>query len=104
MNSLIERLNSDATLSNIIDKVNELIDLKNQELKEYININKESGNFSEQSLSSAILLVPTDRRLKGIRVRFIETSQGWNEYIWEGGQWNDLTTWTKETINGGDWI
>lgn len=87
-------------LNTMNDKINEIVDFLNLYLSPEFVI---SGN--SMSLESAIQEVPADMRKEGLRLRF-KDSGVWFEYLWLGGEYEDLSTWkTTEgnVIDGGEW-
>lgn len=94
-------------LNRINDTVNKLVDIINSLLKDRCNINIEIlGNTRELSLEEALELVPSDRRVRGITIKFNQADFGWCSYIYTGDVWEDIDSWTKlefesDVIDGG---
>lgn len=104
---------SSASLNILNDRLNDVINSINTILKSEVNINAEENNFNRvYTIREAISLVPSDRRVSGIKLRFKESDEFWGEYVYLGESKNDeswfnLDNWNfnlnDKTINGGEW-
>lgn len=98
----MNRLNSTINRNTIIT---------NNFLLEYINPNVEEGIMDKVYTIQEILpRVPEQRRVPGIKLRFL-SSTGWKEFIYkpkgENGDWTNLDCWkegeSSGIIDGGEW-
>lgn len=91
---------------------NDAADAINSQLKAFINVNLEIlGNTEEKlSLIRAVRLVPQERRVAGIKVRFLSVDSGrWEEYSYNGANssgWENEENWLSQSgiteIDGGE--
>ena len=104
-----EKLSSSAMVI-LNDTINELVRNMNILLETTINVNEEEGKPGQKyTLVEVIERVPEWRRVKGIKLRFLELlSSEWKEFVWVGPDWNDIENcWVggtqKKIIDGGEW-
>ena len=90
------------------NKINQLVVVVNQLLKDRVNVNIEIlGTTNPISLNRALELIPENRRIPGITIKFNDTESGcWSTYIWTGETWESRESWTKisdtDIIDGGE--
>lgn len=102
-----QQLTSDA-MNNINNTLNKCVDACNSLLLSDINICAETGDYNTtyDSLSDVLGLIPENRRVEGIKIRFKETILGWVEYVFLGGDWSNMDRWRfslRTVIDGGEW-
>lgn len=102
-----QQLTSDA-MNNINNTLNKCVETCNSLLLSDINICAETEDYNTtyDSLSDVLDLVPKNRRVEGIKIRFKETILGWVEYVFLGGDWSNLDRWRfslRTVIDGGEW-
>lgn len=105
--SHIELNDINSTLNNTIDAVNQLI------LNRNFNVNVEFNNYSKiYSLEEVLDLVPIDRRILGMELKFLSNTNEYSIYIYTGTDledltWKSLDNWTipnkLKIIDGGEW-
>jgi hypothetical protein len=102
---------SSQTMNNLNSAINANTRVTNSHLLECINPNVEEKNFNKTyTLESLLPLVPKERRVSGIKLRFL-SSDGWKEYIFTSTtpseHWTDLRYWVcgdqASIIDGGEW-
>lgn len=101
-----QSINTDS-LSILNDKINQLVVTVNRLLKDRVNVNIEIlGTTDPISLGRALELIPEDRRVPGVTIKFNDTEFGWSTYIWTGQTWESKDSWTKlsdaDIIDGGE--
>lgn len=105
--SHIELNDINSTLNNTVDAVNQLI------LNRNFNVNVEFNNYSKiYSLEEVLDLVPIDRRVLGMELKFLSNTNEYSIYIYTGTDledlnWKSLNNWTipnkLKIIDGGEW-
>lgn len=105
--SHIELNDINSTLNNTVDAVNQLI------LNRNFNVNVEFNNYSKiYSLEEVLDLVPIDRRILGMELKFLSNTNEYSIYIYTGTDledltWKSLDNWTipnkLKIIDGGEW-
>lgn len=106
-----QKLSSEA-LNTMNSRINDLVDIMNLYLKSEVNVNAEEGDQNANyTLESARPLVPVNRRLGGIKLRFRTGPGEWIEYVYKGSavddnNWYDDDNWSvslDNIIDGGSW-
>lgn len=105
--SHIELNDINSTLNNTVDAVNQLI------LNRNFNVNVEFNNYSKiYSLEEVLDLIPIDRRILGMELKFLSNTNEYSIYIYTGTDledltWKSLDNWTipnkLKIIDGGKW-
>lgn len=99
-------------INNINTTVNSNVDATNYLLKNFCNINDEVNDYSQTfTLSEAIEKVPENRKKLGIKIRFLNVSNTYVEYIYSGNDissenWSNEENWSPVTfkvLDGGEW-
>ena len=95
------------SLNAMNDKINQLVMIVNQLLKDRVNVNIEIlGTTDPVSFSRALELIPENRQVPGVTIKFNDAESGWSTYIWTGRTWESKDCWTKITdtdiIDGGE--
>ena len=101
-----QALNTDS-LNILNDRINQLVTIINQLLKDRVNVNIEIlGTTNPISFGRAIELVPENRKIPGITVKFNDAEFGWSTYMWVGQTWESRESWIKlsdtDIIDGGE--
>lgn len=101
-----QALSSDS-LNAMNDKINQLVMIVNQLLKDRVNVNIEIlGTTNQISFSRALELIPENRHVPGVTIKFNESESGWSTYIWTGRTWESKDCWTRisdtDEIDGGE--
>jgi hypothetical protein len=99
-----QKLTSDA-INKMNDTINSLVQKVNLVMKTEININLELGD-GKYDLSDFLYMIPENRRIKGIKVRFINKLGEWTECIYTGNDFEDPKSWNLsigKNIDGGEW-
>ena len=98
-------------MNNLNSAINHNTSVTNSFLLEYINPNVEENKMEKVYTIEEILPnVPTQRRVPGIKLRFL-SSTGGKEFVYrprgENGDWTNLKCWKEcegsEIIDGGEW-
>lgn len=94
-------------LNIMVDRINQLITIVNQLIKDRVNINIEIlGTTDPITFGQALESVPEDRRVLGITIKYNDIESGWSTYIWTGRTWESKDSWTKisdaDIIDGGE--
>lgn len=107
-----DKLSSD-DINKINSSLNSSIDAINYSLKDSCNLNLEVGDFNRIfTLEEAISLVPVDRRVPGLEIRFLSAENNFSLFIYMGqnvdsDSWENLSYWldlrNTNYIDGGLW-
>lgn len=87
-------------MNDLNDSLNSLIRTVNKLLKSEININIEEETLREYTLEEAIALIPENRVVPGVKLRFLGIHGSMESYVYNG------TAWTREEndiIRGEEW-
>ena len=89
------------------DRINQLVMVINQLLKDKVNVNIEIlGTTNPISFGRALELIPENRQIPGVTIKFNDIESGWSTYIWTGRTWESRESWIKLTdtsiIDGGE--
>lgn len=99
------------TMNSLNSAINHNTEITNSFLLEYINPNVEDNRMtSTYTLEEILPNVPLQRRIPGIKLRFLST-KGWKEYIYvprgEENDWTNPDCWREGegsgVIDGGEW-
>lgn len=99
-------------INSLNNTLNNGIDTLNTQLKTTINVNLEMGTpGTPYALQDAIKLIPQERRVPGIVVRYLDMTTGYYlEYTYQGKNtedWEKMDMWTingeSVWIDGGEW-
>lgn len=99
-------------VNNINSTVNLNVDATNYLLKNFCNVNDEINDYSKIfSLEEAINQVPVNRRKPGMKIRFLDSSNIYREFIYMKSNtnqedWINKANWMPDgvdIIDGGEW-
>lgn len=100
-------------INSLNNTLNSSIDTLNTQLKTTINVNLEMGTpGTPYALRDAIKLIPSERRVPGIVVRYLDMeTKYYLEYTYQGKEpekdWENMDMWTingeSVWIDGGEW-
>ena len=94
-------------MNKINDTLNKCVRAINLDTNSIINLNYELGQMNRTwTFDLARQAVPVERRVEGITLKFLDSDNGWSEYIYCGPDWNDPESWNKghdNIISGGEW-
>ena len=101
-----QALNADS-LNIMNDRINQLITVVNHLLKDRINVNIEIlGTTNPISFEHALELIPENRQVPGVTIKFNDAECGWSTYMWIGRTWGSRESWIKisdtDIIDGGE--
>jgi hypothetical protein len=103
---------SSADVNALNGTINNCVDAINPMLKSTFNLNAETGNFDRSyTKEEAIVEVPKTRRVKGLKIKFLDIRNTFSEFIFFGEsvddvEWENPDNWGISggiVIDGGDW-
>lgn len=102
---------SSSDINKINTTVNQCVGAINPMLKSVFNVNAETGLEDKQyTFDEAVRLVPTGRRTRGLKIKFLQSGDFFNEITFVGDSieevyWVDQNNWSNggNMIDGGDW-